>query len=214
MTELRLNKQDVDWREVEGEVIALRRSTAAYLGVNPAGHSPVARAARRAPTRRRSPSCWSSATGSPADAARADVSAFSDSCGRRGSSRPADRVVPLIATVRRRLDPQALRARVVDASARSGACAASCAPERSTTCHAGSTRARWMPRGGASTRSSGACRRSCLERSLVLQRWLAARGDPRDVVIGVRAPSTGFRRTPGSRASRAGDFDELLRLSP
>jgi hypothetical protein len=37
VNELRLNEADVDWREVEGEVIALRRSSAAYLGVNHSG---------------------------------------------------------------------------------------------------------------------------------------------------------------------------------
>jgi Transglutaminase-like superfamily len=34
---------------------------------------------------------------------------------------------------------------------------------------------------------------SCLERALVLQRWLTARGQPRAVVIGVTAPGPGFR---------------------
>lgn len=33
---------------------------------------------------------------------------------------------------------------------------------------------------------------TCLERALVLQRWLAAHGSPHDVVIGVTAPADGF----------------------
>jgi hypothetical protein len=33
---------------------------------------------------------------------------------------------------------------------------------------------------------------TCLERALVLQRWLAAHGSPHDVVIGVTAPTNGF----------------------
>jgi hypothetical protein len=37
VTELRLDKRDIDWREVDEEVIALRRSTSAYLAVNQAG---------------------------------------------------------------------------------------------------------------------------------------------------------------------------------
>jgi hypothetical protein len=37
MNKLRLDKQDIDWREVEEEVIALRRSTSSYLGVNRSG---------------------------------------------------------------------------------------------------------------------------------------------------------------------------------
>jgi hypothetical protein len=55
---------------------------------------------------------------------------------------------------------------------------------------------------------------SCLERSLVLQRWLAARGEPRDVVIGVRAPSAGFRAHAWLEGEPSGDYDELVRLSP
>jgi Coenzyme PQQ synthesis protein D (PqqD) len=37
MTKLRLFQKDLDWREVEGEVIALKRESAAYLGVNRSG---------------------------------------------------------------------------------------------------------------------------------------------------------------------------------
>ena len=58
---------------------------------------------------------------------------------------------------------------------------------------------------------------SCLERSLVLQRWLAAHGDRRDVVIGVTAPRAGFRAhawLDGEPADGERSFDELLRLSP
>jgi hypothetical protein len=33
---------------------------------------------------------------------------------------------------------------------------------------------------------------TCLERALVLQRWFAAHGSSRDVVIGVMAPADGF----------------------
>jgi hypothetical protein len=53
---------------------------------------------------------------------------------------------------------------------------------------------------------------TCLERSLVLQRWLAAQGDRRDVVIGVQAPSTGFRAHAWLEGEPMGDFDELRRL--
>lgn len=54
---------------------------------------------------------------------------------------------------------------------------------------------------------------SCLERSLVLQRWHAAHGREVDIVIGVTAPSSGF----AAHAWLDGDadaaaFDELLRL--
>ena len=33
---------------------------------------------------------------------------------------------------------------------------------------------------------------TCLERAIVLQRWRAAHGEPRDVVIGIRRPGEGF----------------------
>lgn len=56
---------------------------------------------------------------------------------------------------------------------------------------------------------------TCLERSLVLQRWLAACGQHRDVVVGVKVgPDGAFSAhawldgEPGG----AGDFQELHRL--
>jgi hypothetical protein len=56
---------------------------------------------------------------------------------------------------------------------------------------------------------------TCLERSLVLQRWRAAQGEPRDVVIGVTAPGAGFAahawlddEVPGAA------YRELTRLAP
>jgi hypothetical protein len=59
---------------------------------------------------------------------------------------------------------------------------------------------------------------TCLERALVLQRWKAAHGDLRDVVIGVRGPGAEF----GAHAWLAGDpyeleaggFHELRRVRP
>lgn len=35
-------------------------------------------------------------------------------------------------------------------------------------------------------------RATCLERSLIMQRWLADNGEPVDLVIGVSPPSQGF----------------------
>jgi hypothetical protein len=58
---------------------------------------------------------------------------------------------------------------------------------------------------------------SCLERSLVLQSWLTAHGQQHDVVIGVQAPSNGFRAhawLDGEADPRSADFQELLRLRP
>jgi hypothetical protein len=37
MTELRLQKQQLEWREVDGEVIALERKQSAYLAANQSG---------------------------------------------------------------------------------------------------------------------------------------------------------------------------------
>ena len=57
-------------------------------------------------------------------------------------------------------------------------------------------------------------RHSCLERALVLQRWLAAHGQPRDVVIGVTSAGERF----GAHAWLEGEdasgepFHELRRL--
>jgi hypothetical protein len=58
---------------------------------------------------------------------------------------------------------------------------------------------------------------SCLERSLVLQRWHAARGRPLDVVIGVQTPVSDFAAhawLDGEIAPEDTQFGELLRLSP
>ena len=59
---------------------------------------------------------------------------------------------------------------------------------------------------------------TCLERSLVMQAWLAAQGEPHDVVVGVTRTSAGFdahawvdlpRATPD-----AAKYEELVRLPP
>lgn len=56
---------------------------------------------------------------------------------------------------------------------------------------------------------------SCLERSLVLQRWLAAQGDPRDVVIGTTGAS-GFEAHAWLDGEDAGvaRYTEITRLPP
>jgi hypothetical protein len=56
---------------------------------------------------------------------------------------------------------------------------------------------------------------TCLERALVLQRWLAATGDAREIVIGVQGPSATFRAhawIDGEDDGAAGTFVELMRL--
>jgi hypothetical protein len=58
---------------------------------------------------------------------------------------------------------------------------------------------------------------SCLERSLVLQRWHAAHGRRLDVVIGVKAPVSDFLAhawLDGEPPPAGMTFDELLRLHP
>ena len=55
---------------------------------------------------------------------------------------------------------------------------------------------------------------SCLERALVLQRWLAARGDPRDVVIGVTAPDADFRAHAWLDGESPHEFREIARVAP
>jgi hypothetical protein len=54
---------------------------------------------------------------------------------------------------------------------------------------------------------------TCLERALVLQRWLAAHGAARDVVIGVRAPADGFAAHAWLDGEQHGrGYAELTRL--
>jgi hypothetical protein len=58
---------------------------------------------------------------------------------------------------------------------------------------------------------------TCLERSLVLQRWHAAHGRPLDVVIGVKPPVSDFAAhawLEGEPPPRGMTFGELTRLSP
>jgi hypothetical protein len=57
---------------------------------------------------------------------------------------------------------------------------------------------------------------TCLVRSLVLQRWYADHGETVDVVVGVTAPSDGFRAHAWlDRPDEPGieDFSELYRLA-
>jgi transglutaminase superfamily protein len=56
---------------------------------------------------------------------------------------------------------------------------------------------------------------TCLERALVRQRWLAAHGLRRDVVIAVQAPGDAFQAhawLDGDADARAPAFHELLRV--
>ena len=55
---------------------------------------------------------------------------------------------------------------------------------------------------------------SCLERSLVLQRWLATQGHRRAVVIGVRGRAAGFGAHAWLDGEAAPGFEELTRLGP
>jgi hypothetical protein len=56
---------------------------------------------------------------------------------------------------------------------------------------------------------------TCLERSLVLQRWLACRGEAHDVVIGVTAPGPGFAAHAWLDGEAHGrGYRELTRLGP
>ena len=56
-------------------------------------------------------------------------------------------------------------------------------------------------------------RPTCLERALVLQRWLASRGTVRDVVIGVTGTSGGFQAHAWVEGEPIGEkFHELTRV--
>jgi hypothetical protein len=55
---------------------------------------------------------------------------------------------------------------------------------------------------------------SCLVRSIVMQRWLAAQGDARDLIVGVTGPGAGFEAHAwlDGEAPHGGEaFHELLR---
>jgi hypothetical protein len=56
-------------------------------------------------------------------------------------------------------------------------------------------------------------RSTCLERALVRQRWLASRGDARDLVIGVRAgpPFAAHAWLEGDPPASSAGYDELSR---
>ena len=59
---------------------------------------------------------------------------------------------------------------------------------------------------------------TCLERAMVLQRWRAAHGDPRDVIVGVRGTKVDFSAhawlEDEPAATPGGEFRELVRLPP
>jgi hypothetical protein len=71
--------------------------------------------------------------------------------------------------------------------------------------------------GGAVRGINAALRRrhaTCLERALVLQAWLASRGEKRDLVIGVTAPDDEFRAhawLDGEEQCHDGDYRQLVR---
>jgi hypothetical protein len=57
-------------------------------------------------------------------------------------------------------------------------------------------------------------RDTCLVQARVRQAWHAAHGDPRDLILGVTPPSTGFRAhawLAGDAEDDAGDYTELSR---
>jgi hypothetical protein len=58
---------------------------------------------------------------------------------------------------------------------------------------------------------------TCLERALVLQRWDAVQGRPRDVIIAVKGPTVDFAAHAWLDGEPDGDvtaFAELMRLPP
>ena len=60
-------------------------------------------------------------------------------------------------------------------------------------------------------------RGTCLERAIVLQRWLGARGDARDVVIGVAGSMGTFRAhawVDGEPDALRSEFAEITRFRP
>jgi hypothetical protein len=80
---LRLNEQAVEWRAVEGEVVALDLNQSTYLGVNPSG-ALLWQALAEGATRDGLVERIVEAFEVEEDAARADVDAFVDDLLQRG----------------------------------------------------------------------------------------------------------------------------------
>jgi hypothetical protein len=83
MTELRLQDSSVDWREVDGELIALARAESVYLAGN-ASAAILWRALAAGTTETNLQALLVSTYGISAEAARADVAAFLADLGARG----------------------------------------------------------------------------------------------------------------------------------
>lgn len=83
MTELRLQGSRVDWREVEGELIALARAESVYLAGN-ASAAILWRALADGTTETNLEALLVSTYGISSEAARADVAAFLADLGARG----------------------------------------------------------------------------------------------------------------------------------
>jgi Coenzyme PQQ synthesis protein D (PqqD) len=83
MTELRLQDSSVDWREVDGELIALARLESVYLAGN-ASAAILWRALAAGTTETNLQALLVSTYGISAEAARADVAAFLADLGARG----------------------------------------------------------------------------------------------------------------------------------
>jgi hypothetical protein len=83
MTELRLQGSSVDWREVDGELIALARAESVYLAGN-ASAAILWRALADGTTETNLAALLVSTYGISAEAARTDVAAFLADLGARG----------------------------------------------------------------------------------------------------------------------------------
>jgi hypothetical protein len=57
-------------------------------------------------------------------------------------------------------------------------------------------------------------RATCLERSLIMQRWLVAMGEPHDVLIGVGAPGETMLAHAWLDHEDSQGFQVLLRIDP
>jgi hypothetical protein len=90
MTELRLQSSRVDWREVDGELIALARAESVYLAGN-ASAAVLWRALAAGTTDADLEALLVSTYGISAEAARADVAAFLADLGARGLLEAASR---------------------------------------------------------------------------------------------------------------------------
>ena len=209
MTELKLRGQGVAWTDVDGEIVALDEATAVYLAANEAGgllwraladgatrESLAASLVARVRARRASAPTPTRTRSSPRCASAGCSRARCAACRTSTTPAPGWWAWRALRSVRAQLRGGAVRDVQVPAPPR------------------GADR-----RGARGARRAARARApSCLERALVLQRWLRAQGIARDVVVGTHGGARGgfaaHAWLDGEPQPAGRRYVELTRLAP